>query len=529
AADGTDEPVTDEPVVHDGDGGGDSEKNEEIPSKFNMIDFMRLAKRVLDEDDRESMAILEALLTKWQGKFGHSASPIELGLKPVTEHVVTPFRPPPLRIARRFPRLPTPEQQQQILTTSLRQAIGPKELLDTNLVRENLQVTSAAGISPPVFTPLPTESEFGTEATQSEAAVQPELCTQPAKTPDESEFFVGNVRIDMRKDDPIADAFLQSSRKTLHYISPMKQRGEIIIRPTLRMMEQGSKRWRATAVGYFLGRKPYFPQLEAFAKSNWKGLVHVSANSAGFYFFRFQTIAYMEEVIEGGPWLFQGQPIVLQSWQQGMSLRRQKHTTVPVWIKLKHLPMEYWTEDGLSAVASGVGVPLYVDRVTKECSRLDYARVCVMLDYSTVLPRHVVLISPVLHEGKEIPIKVDIEYDWLPQRCRKCCSLGHSVVNCPEEKRRNVSAPAMVFVRKAQGNNVEVSKGGDEVASQLHEMADEVDADLRETWHEIQPHNFLLITQLSIHHSNQGKIVRMFRVISLRKGKELFSTTHLRY
>ncbi|KAL0292814.1 UNVERIFIED_CONTAM: hypothetical protein Sradi_6972100 [Sesamum radiatum] len=142
----------------------------------------------------------------------------------------------------------------------------------------------------------------------------------------------------------------------------------------------------------------------------------------------------MEEVIEGGPWLFQGQPIVLQSWQQGMSLRRQKHTTVPVWIKLKHLPMEYWTEDGLSAVASGVGVPLYVDRVTKECSRLDYARVCVMLDYSTVLPRHVVLISPVLHEGKEIPIKVDIEYDWLPQRCRKCCSLGHSVVNC--RKRR---------------------------------------------------------------------------------------------
>ncbi|KAL0292755.1 UNVERIFIED_CONTAM: hypothetical protein Sradi_6976200 [Sesamum radiatum] len=138
--------------------------------------------------------------------------------------------------------------------------------------------------------------------------------------------------------------------------------------------------------------------------------------------------------------------------------------------------MEYWTEDGLSAVASGVGVPLYVDRITKECSRLDYARVCVMLDYSTVLPKHVVLISPVLQDGKEIPIKVDIKYDWLPQRCRKCCSLGHSVANCPDEKWR-VSAPTTVFVRKVKSTNVEVNKGGNEVASQLHDMAGEVDVE----------------------------------------------------
>ncbi|KAL0284381.1 UNVERIFIED_CONTAM: hypothetical protein Sradi_7199900 [Sesamum radiatum] len=241
-------------------------------------------------------------------------------------------------------------------------------------------------------------------------------------------------------------------------------------------MEQGSRRWRATAVGYFLGRKPYFPQLEAFAKSNWKGLVHVSANSEGFYFFQFQTVAYMEEVIEGGPWLFQGQPIVLQGWEQGLSLRRQKHTKIPVWIKFKHLPMEYWTEDGLSAVASGVGVPLYADKVTKACSRLDYARVCVMLDYSTVLPKHVVVISPILRDGKEVPTKVDIEYEWLPQKCRKCCSLGHSAANCPEEKRRS-SVPITVFVRKEKSTGVDCSKGGDEVASQVDEMAGEVDAD----------------------------------------------------
>ncbi|KAL0355542.1 UNVERIFIED_CONTAM: hypothetical protein Sradi_4001100 [Sesamum radiatum] len=82
----------------------------------------------------------------------------------------------------------------------------------------------------------------------------------------------------------------------------------------------------------------------------------------------------MEEVIEEGPWLFQGQPVVLQPWEQGMSLRRHKHTRVTVWIRLRHLLMEYWTEDGLSVVASGVGVLLYADRITKSCLRLDFAR-----------------------------------------------------------------------------------------------------------------------------------------------------------
>ncbi|KAL0283266.1 UNVERIFIED_CONTAM: hypothetical protein Sradi_7234700 [Sesamum radiatum] len=104
-----------------------------------------------------------------------------------------------------------------------------------------------------------------------------------------------------------------------------------------------------------------------------------------------------------------------------MSLRKQKHKQIPIWIRLKHLPMEYWTEDGLSVVASGIGTPLYVDKITKECSRLDYARVCVLLDYNSTLPKHVIVISPFMQNGKEVPTRVEVEYEWLPQRCKMCC------------------------------------------------------------------------------------------------------------
>ncbi|KAL2230702.1 UNVERIFIED_CONTAM: hypothetical protein Sindi_1664600 [Sesamum indicum] len=34
----------------------------------------------------------------------------------------------------------------------------------------------------------------------------------------------------------------------------------------------------------------------------------------------------------------------------GKAMRKLKHTQAPIWIKLRHLPMEYWTMEGLSIV-----------------------------------------------------------------------------------------------------------------------------------------------------------------------------------
>ncbi|KAL0295478.1 UNVERIFIED_CONTAM: hypothetical protein Sradi_6834600 [Sesamum radiatum] len=278
-------------------------------------------------------------------------------------------------------------------------------------------------------------------------------------------IFVGNIPLRAGPSpikDVIAEAFNQSTRKNLHYIPPTIQKGEVVVRPTSEIIESGSKRWTSTAVGYFLGKRPYFHALEAFVKTNWPLLERVTATTNGFFFFQFKTIVAMEEIIEGGPWLFQGQPIVLQRWEPGMSLRKQKHTQIPVWVRMKHLPVEYWTDEGLSVVASGIGQPLYSDAVTKQCSRLDYARVCVMLDYNSVLPKHLVIISPYLKDGKEVPCRVDIEYEWLPQRCKECKSLGHNATSCPDLKRREMRKPVEVYVQKNKAAT-EVDKCGKEI------------------------------------------------------------------
>ncbi|KAL0445023.1 UNVERIFIED_CONTAM: hypothetical protein Slati_2225000 [Sesamum latifolium] len=127
--------------------------------------------------------------------------------------------------------------------------------------------------------------------------------------------------------DNIATAFNNSSRRTLSYIPPLMQNGEVVVRPSMDVIRDSSRRWNTTAVGYFLGRRPYFRQLNSFVRSLWPGVRDVTATSNGFFFFQFKVTTAMEEV--------------------------------PVWIRLRHLPVELWTNEGLSIVASGIGRPLY--------------------------------------------------------------------------------------------------------------------------------------------------------------------------
>ncbi|KAL2224373.1 UNVERIFIED_CONTAM: hypothetical protein Sindi_2957100 [Sesamum indicum] len=266
-------------------------------------------------------------------------------------------------------------------------------------------------------------------------------------------LFIGNIPLHTGSNgittDKIADAFNNSSRKTLSFIAPTIQNGEVVVRPSLDTVRDGAKRWKSTAVGYFMGKRPFYHHLKEFAHSIWPALQEVTATANGFFFFRFKTEIDMEEVIEGGPWLFQGQPIVLQKWEPGMAMRKLKHTQVPVWIKMRHLPLEFWTTEGLSTVASGVGKPLYPDAITRACTRLDFARVCVMIDVTQKLEKHIIIMTPD-EDGGETPCKVDIEYEWLPPKCTGCMTLGHSVKECSlTNPQKQTKPPVKVYVPKA--------------------------------------------------------------------------------
>ncbi|GJT62243.1 zinc knuckle CX2CX4HX4C containing protein [Tanacetum coccineum] len=111
---------------------------------------------------------------------------------------------------------------------------------------------------------------------------------------------------------------------------------------------------------------------------------------------RFNTHEGMESVMESGPWLVRGVPLILNIWNQNSELKKDAIKSAPLWVKLHHVPIVAYSEIGLSLITTQL-------RVTR-------------------LP------------------KIEVEYEWNPPRCNTCKVFDHVNDKCP--KNPKVDAPA---------------------------------------------------------------------------------------
>nr|GEV88248.1 zinc knuckle CX2CX4HX4C [Tanacetum cinerariifolium] len=74
-----------------------------------------------------------------------------------------------------------------------------------------------------------------------------------------------------------------------------------------KVIKKVSTRFEHTLYGYFIGKRMAFSVVEYYARSNWvkHGLNRIMMNSKGFFFFKFDSQACLEAILEGGPWLIQ--------------------------------------------------------------------------------------------------------------------------------------------------------------------------------------------------------------------------------
>jgi hypothetical protein len=77
---------------------------------------------------------------------------------------------------------------------------------------------------------------------------------------------------------------------------------------------------------------------------------------------------------------------MLRRRQPRMQLLKLSLSAIPIWIKLVHLPVEFWNSICLSHVASAVGKPLFVDSIIEEQIRLGFASVLVEVNVDSDLP-----------------------------------------------------------------------------------------------------------------------------------------------
>ena len=56
---------------------------------------------------------------------------------------------------------------------------------------------------------------------------------------------------------------------------------------------------------------------------------------------------------------------MLMKWKPGLTLSKASLHAIPVWAQFFNIPIELWTEKGLSLIASAIGKPLYANSATK--------------------------------------------------------------------------------------------------------------------------------------------------------------------
>ncbi|XP_021996188.1 uncharacterized protein LOC110893386 [Helianthus annuus] len=204
-------------------------------------------------------------------------------------------------------------------------------------------------------------------------------------------------------------------------------------------VKQVSDRYANTLYGYFLGKRLAFPVVDYFAKNNWVkyGLSRLMMNANGFFFFKFKTKEGMDKMVEDGPWMIRNVPIILKEWSASVKLEKEDIKAIPVWVKMHDVPLTAYTEDGLSLLASKIGVPKMLDSYTatmcaESWGRSSYARALIEIQAGDELKRSITVAIPSLDGNGHSKVEVKIEYDWEPLRCSSCCVFGHEDSSCPK-------------------------------------------------------------------------------------------------
>nr|XP_043629985.1 uncharacterized protein LOC122601286 [Erigeron canadensis] len=179
-----------------------------------------------------------------------------------------------------------------------------------------------------------------------------------------------------------------------------------------------------TLVGYFLGKRLAYPVVESYVKNAWAqyGIKRVMMNSKGFFFFKFETKDGMDKVLQQGPWLIR--------------LNIADVTKVPIWIQLHNVPLDAFTEYGLSMLATKLGKPIALHQYTSSmCTeswgRSSFARALIELEASNEIKDELVVGIPSLEDDGVTRVVIKVEYQWKPPHCETCKVFNHSNDQCP--------------------------------------------------------------------------------------------------
>ncbi|XP_021996240.1 uncharacterized protein LOC110893439 [Helianthus annuus] len=153
--------------------------------------------------------------------------------------------------------------------------------------------------------------------------------------------------------------------------------------------------------------------------------------------------------LQSGPWIIRSQPLILSEWSPAIKLEKREVKKIQVWVKIHDVPIAAYTEDGLSLIASTLGVSKLLDSYTTTMcmdtwGRSSYARALIEITVEQELKEELTIAIPDLDGESFVTEKMVVEYQWTQHRCGHCCVFGHMDDSCRKQIRASSKTPARV-------------------------------------------------------------------------------------
>jgi len=95
-------------------------------------------------------------------------------------------------------------------------------------------------------------------------------------------------------------------------------------------------------------------------------------------------------------------------------LERETFTSVPFWVRLYSLPLDYWQLESLKVIGNKLGHFVKIPKATMWGKYTSFAHICVDMDISISL-----LIEIILEVFDEEWVQA-VDYEHIPCKCHKC-------------------------------------------------------------------------------------------------------------
>ncbi|GAV74023.1 DUF4283 domain-containing protein, partial [Cephalotus follicularis] len=212
------------------------------------------------------------------------------------------------------------------------------------------------------------------------------------------------------------------------------------------VVAEGAQEWENALVIFLVGKKLPGRQVKEILERKWGKVGSLSFHTTGngVFLVKFDSLQARDWVIDNGPWDVYGYHLVIRRGSRDMSLVLEECKTIPVWVKLSRVPVQYWTKLGLSYIASMIGKPLYMDVNTTKRHSLSFARIYIEMAATSSFPDSIIL---QLENG--CTTNIGVEYPWKLAACTLCKVFDHSNKTCPKAVRREwMPKPVLMAQRK---------------------------------------------------------------------------------